>query len=70
MNWPKNWAKLVMNAALIAADCLPRGGPLAVETSTDPAAFGFKIVATGQGARASSRTSKGRCAAKRPKSHL
>ena len=51
VNWPKDWAKLVMNAVLIAADCLPRGGALRIETSTDPGAFGFKMVATGQGAR-------------------
>jgi len=40
-----------MNTALIANDCLPRGGTLRVETSADPAAIGFKMVATGQGAR-------------------
>ena len=51
VNWPKDWAKLVMNAVLIATDCLPRGGTVRIETSTDPAVFGFKIVATGQGAR-------------------
>jgi histidine phosphotransferase ChpT len=51
LNWPKDWAKLVMNAAVIATDCLPRGGTLRIETSEDPAVAGFKIVATGQGAR-------------------
>ena len=51
VNWPKDWAKLVMNATLIAADCLPRGGTIRIETSTDPAVFSFKIVAAGQGAR-------------------
>lgn len=51
LNWPKDWAKLVMNAAVIGADCLPRGGTLRIETSQDPAVMGFKIVATGQGAR-------------------
>jgi histidine phosphotransferase ChpT len=51
VNWPKDWAKLVMNATIIAADCLPRGGTVRIETSKDPAAFSFKIVATGQGAR-------------------
>ena len=50
-NWPKDWAKLVMNAAVIAADCLPRGGTLRIETSQDPAAYGFRMVATGQNAR-------------------
>src|SRR3984885_16218889 len=24
--WAKDWAKLLMNATLLAADCLPRGG--------------------------------------------
>jgi histidine phosphotransferase ChpT len=51
INWPKNWAKLLMNAALLGADCLPRGGQLHVEVSTDPAAPAFKIVATSPYAR-------------------
>jgi histidine phosphotransferase ChpT len=40
-----------MNSALIAADCLPRGGEVKVETSTDQAAPSFKITASGTGAR-------------------
>ena len=51
VNWPKNWAKLLMNAALLGADCLPRGGQLNVEVSTDPAAPSFKITATSPHAR-------------------
>jgi histidine phosphotransferase ChpT len=51
INWPKDWAKLLMNAVLIAADCLPRGGTVHVEAS--PEGHGFKITATGQGARVS-----------------
>ena len=51
LNWPKDWAKLLMNAALLAADSLPRGGNLHVETSADPAAPGFTVRATGQNAR-------------------
>ena len=51
LNWPKNWAKLLMNAAMLGADCLPRGGQLAVTVSTDPAAPSFKIVATSPHAR-------------------
>ncbi|MDE2181525.1 MAG: histidine phosphotransferase [Alphaproteobacteria bacterium] len=51
INWPKDWAKLIMNTALIAADCLPRGGSVRIETNPEPGAFGFKIVASGQGAR-------------------
>ena len=26
LNWPKDWAKLLMNATLLASDSLPRGG--------------------------------------------
>ena len=51
VNWPKDWAKLLMNAALIAADCLPRGGALRIETNADPSVPGFRISGTGQGAR-------------------
>lgn len=50
-NWPKDWAKLLMNAALLAADSLPRGGQVVVETSMDAAAPSFKIRATGTNAR-------------------
>ncbi len=51
LNWPKDWAKLLMNSALLAADCLPRGGTVRVETSADPAAPSFTITATGTNAR-------------------
>jgi histidine phosphotransferase ChpT len=51
VNWPKNWAKLLMNSAMLGADCLPRGGQLDVTVSTDPAAPSFKIVATSPHAR-------------------
>jgi histidine phosphotransferase ChpT len=44
-NWPKDWAKLLMNAVLSAADCLPRGGRVTVETSEGKA--GFRVTATG-----------------------
>lgn len=50
-NWPKDWAKLLMNATLLAADSLPRGGIVRVETSNDPAAPSFTVRATGQNAR-------------------
>ena len=33
VNWPKDWAKLLMNAVLVGADSLPRGGKVYVETS-------------------------------------
>jgi histidine phosphotransferase ChpT len=58
VNWPKDWAKLVMNAALVAADCLPRGGKVVVEASNDSTAPRFQIVATGQVARLSAEAEK------------
>ena len=51
VNWPKDWAKLLMNSILVAADALPRGGNVSVTTSTDAAVPGFRISATGQNAR-------------------
>jgi histidine phosphotransferase ChpT len=51
VNWPKDWAKLLMNATLVAADSLPRGGKVIVETSGNPAAPGFTVRAAGTGAR-------------------
>ncbi|MBV8799789.1 MAG: histidine phosphotransferase [Alphaproteobacteria bacterium] len=51
LNWPKDWAKLLMNAALMAADSLPRGGKVQVHTSNDPSAPSFTVRATGPGAR-------------------
>jgi histidine phosphotransferase ChpT len=44
-NWPKDWAKLLMNAVLSAADCLPRGGRVVVETTEGRP--GFRVTATG-----------------------
>jgi len=49
--WGKDWAKLLMNATLLAADCLPRGGLVTVETSSDPLAPSFHIRAQGLNAR-------------------
>lgn len=54
LNWPKDWAKLLMNTVLVAVDCLPRGGTVKVETSSDPASPSFSVVATGSVARLSS----------------
>ena len=51
VNWPKDWAKLLMNATLLAADSLPRGGLVHVQTSSDPAAPSFTVRATGTNAR-------------------
>jgi histidine phosphotransferase ChpT len=49
--WAKDWAKLLMNATLLAADCLPRGGVVTVEAGPDPAAPHFHIRAAGLNAR-------------------
>jgi histidine phosphotransferase ChpT len=49
--WAKDWAKLLMNATLLAADCLPRGGIVTVQAGPDPAAPSFQIRAQGLNAR-------------------
>ncbi|HEX3486918.1 MAG TPA: histidine phosphotransferase family protein [Micropepsaceae bacterium] len=46
-NWPKNWAKLLMNTVLAAADCLPRGGRVTAETSGTAAVPAFRVTAAG-----------------------
>jgi histidine phosphotransferase ChpT len=51
VNWPKDWAKLLMNAVLVAADSLPRGGKVLVETGGDALAPKFTIRAAGTVAR-------------------
>src|ERR1700761_9508789 len=51
--WAKDWAKLLMNATLIGADSLPRGGLVVVEAGADASPPNFKFVATGQVARLS-----------------
>ena len=50
VNWPKDWAKLLMNTVLVAADCLPRGGKVTVETG-EAGAPSFRIRAAGTIAR-------------------
>lgn len=50
-NWPKDWAKLLMNATLLAIDALPRGGKVVVETSAEGAPPSFTVRATGTNAR-------------------
>src|SRR5579864_3965723 len=47
VNWPKDWAKLLMNAVLAAADCLPRGGRLTVEHAKEISEPAFRVVGTG-----------------------
>ena len=54
VNWPKDWAKLLMNVIVVAADCLPRGGSVTVETSADARSPNFRISATGTVARITS----------------
>jgi histidine phosphotransferase ChpT len=51
VNWPKDWAKLLMNAVLVGADSLPRGGKVYVETSGDARTPKFAIRAAGTIAR-------------------
>ena len=51
LNWPKNWAKLLMNATLMAVDSLPRGGRVVVQTGADPSTPRFTVRATGTNAR-------------------
>ncbi|HWD50568.1 MAG TPA: histidine phosphotransferase family protein [Rhizomicrobium sp.] len=51
LNWPKDWAKLLMNATLLGVDSLPRGGEVTVETTTDAGTPGFTVRAKGQNAR-------------------
>ena len=48
--WGKDWAKLLMNATLLAADCLPRGGMVTVDVGAD-APPSFRIRAEGLNAR-------------------
>ncbi|HKD49129.1 MAG TPA: histidine phosphotransferase family protein [Rhizomicrobium sp.] len=47
--WAKDWAKLLMNATLLGADCLPRGGAVRVEAGAGTPRF--RIHASGQVAR-------------------
>jgi histidine phosphotransferase ChpT len=51
VNWPKDWAKLLMNAVLVASDSLPRGGKVYVETQGASSSPKFAIRAAGTVAR-------------------
>jgi histidine phosphotransferase ChpT len=53
VNWPKDWAKLLMNVVVLATDCLPRGGRVVVSTAGDLQTPSFRVVASGQVARLS-----------------
>jgi histidine phosphotransferase ChpT len=57
-NWPKDWAKLLMNTVLCAADCLPRGGRVTVETAGTASSPRFTVSASGTVARLSAETSQ------------
>lgn len=58
LHWPKDWAKLLMNSVMAAADCLTRGGRVIVETSVDPAAPSFRVIGTGLVVRLSPETER------------
>jgi histidine phosphotransferase ChpT len=58
VNWPKDWAKLLMNVVLCAADCLPRGGRVVVEASDDAATPAFRVTASAPVARLSEETGR------------
>ena len=49
--WAKDWATLLMNATLLAADCLPRGGVVTVDVASDAQTPSFHIRAEGLNAR-------------------
>jgi histidine phosphotransferase ChpT len=51
VNWPKDWAKLLMNATMLGADCLPRGGVVHVQTSDATASPSFTVHASGSHAK-------------------
>ncbi len=42
-HWPRPWAKLILNLALIARDSLPRGGTAALAAETDPPAVSLSL---------------------------
>jgi histidine phosphotransferase ChpT len=53
VQWPKDWAKLLMNVVLIGADCLPKGGVVRVQANGEGQAPGFKVTASGATVRVS-----------------
>lgn len=58
VTWPKDWAKLLMNAVLIATDCLPRGGTVTVEPPPEGSSQRFRILGTGPLVRLSPETER------------
>ena len=57
INWLKDWAKLLMNAVLSPADCLPRGGRVTVETP-DSGKPGFRVTGSGPMIKLSAETER------------
>ena len=57
-NWPKDWAKLLMNGVLIVTECLPRGGTVTVERADGPGSPRFCISGTGPVVRLSPETER------------
>lgn len=58
INWPKDWAKLLMNTIVVAMDCLPRGGRVRVQIPSDPQARQFVVTAVGTVARVNQDTER------------
>lgn len=58
INWPKDWAKLLMNTIVVAMDCLPRGGRVRVQVPSDPQARQFTVTAAGTVARVNQDTER------------
>jgi histidine phosphotransferase ChpT len=58
VNWPKDWAKLLMNCVLSALDCLPRGGRVRVDIPGDGTVPQFRITASGPVARVTMETER------------
>ena len=58
VNWPKDWAKLLMNTVLVATDCLPRGGTITVERPPGTAPQRFCIFGKGPLVRLAAETER------------
>lgn len=58
VNWPKDWAKLLMNTVLLATDCLPRGGSVTVERPEGAGELRFCVTGRGPVVRLSPETER------------
>lgn len=56
--WPKDWAKLLMNAVLLITDCLPRGGTVTVERPEVAVRPRFCVTARGPVVRLTAETDR------------